>query len=74
MVLFLIIFHFSSAIQLVEHMLNLVVPPFFFVRRPRFAIAAYRRINRFLQYLLEIKGTGRLGKEGFLSVPSPKKK
>ena len=25
---------------------------------PRFGIVAYRRINRFLQYLLEIKGGG----------------
>ena len=64
MVLFLIIFHFSSAIQLVEHVLNLVVPPFFFGRHPRFAIAAYRRINRLLQYLLEIKGEGEIGQRG----------
>ena len=26
------------------------------IRHPRFGIVAYRRMNRFLQYLLEIKG------------------
>ena len=29
--------------------------------------------NRFLQYLLEIKGGGEIGQKGGLSVPSPKK-
>ena len=47
-------------------MLILVVPHILLVRHPRFGIVAYRRINRFLQYLLEIKGGGaKLGKEGF---------
>ena len=57
-------------------MLILVVPHILLVRHPRFGIVAYRRINRFLQYLLEIKGGGgaKLGKEGLkCRVPSPKK-
>ena len=56
-------------------MLLLVVPHILLVRHPRFGIVAYRRINRFLQYLLEIKGGGvrNWAKRG-LSVPSPKKK
>ena len=55
-------------------MLILVIPLVLFVRHPRFIIAAYRRINRFLQYLLEIGGGGGedFAKRG-LSVPSPKK-
>ena len=44
------------------------------MRHPRFGIVAYRRINRFLQYLLEIQGGGgRNWAKGGLSVPSPKK-
>ena len=75
MFLLAIAFHFSSSIQLVQHMLILVVPHILLVRHPRFGIVAYRRINRFLQYLLEIKGEGgwNWAKRG-LSVPSPKKK
>ena len=48
-------------------MLILVVPHVLLVRHRRFGIVVYRRINRFLQYLLEIKGGGgaKLGKEGF---------
>ena len=68
MFLLAIAFHFSSSIQLVQHMLILVVPHILLLRHPRFGIVAYRRINRFLQYLLEIKGGGeetKLGKEGF---------
>ena len=67
MFLLAIAFHFSSSIQLVQHMLILVVPHILLVRHPRFGIVAYRRINRFLQYLLEIKGGGgaKLGKEVF---------
>ena len=70
MFLLAIAFHFSSSIQLVQHMLILVVQHILLVRHPRFGIVAYlayRRINRFLQYLLEIKGGGgaKLGKEGF---------
>ena len=66
MFLLAIAFHFSSSIQLVQHMLILVVPHILLVRHPRFGIVAYRRINRFLQYLLEIKGgRAKLGKEGF---------
>ena len=64
MFLLAITFHFSSSIQLVEHMLILVVPHVLFVHHPRFCIAAYRRINRFLQYLLEIKGGGGGGEIG----------
>ena len=59
MFLLAIAFHFSSSIQLVQHMLILVVPHILLVRHPRFGIVAYRRINRFLQYLLEIKGEAR---------------
>ena len=51
-------FHFSSSVQLVQHMLILPVPHILLVRHQRFGIVAYRRINRFLQYLLEIKGGG----------------
>ena len=58
MFLLAITFHFSSSIQLVEHMLILVVPHLLFVRHPRFGIVAYRTINRFLQYLLETMGWG----------------
>ena len=67
MFLLAITFHFSSSIQLVQHMLILVVPHVLLVRHPRFGIVACRRINRFLQYLLEIKGGGgaKLGKEVF---------
>ena len=66
MFLLAITFHFSSSIQLVRHLFILVVPQVLFVRHPRFGIVAYRRINRFLHYLLEIKGGGaKLGKEGF---------
>ena len=76
MFLLAITFHFSSSIQLVQHMLILVVPHVLLVRHPRFGIVTYRRINSFLQYLLEIKGGGGWGrnwaKRG-LSVPSPKK-
>ena len=73
MFLLAITFHFSSSIQLVQHMLILVVPHVLLLRHPRFGIVTYRRINRFLQYLLEIKGRGaKLGKEGF-KCPSPKK-
>ena len=73
MFLLAIAFHFSSSIQLVQHMLILVVPHILLLRHPRFGIVAYRRINRFLQYLLEIKGGGgrNWAKRG-LSVPSPK--
>ena len=60
-----IAFHFSSSIQLVQHMLILIVPHILLVRHPRFGIVAYRRINLFLQYLLEIRGGAKLGKEGF---------
>ena len=56
---------FFSSIQLVQHMLILVVPHILLVRHPRFGIVAYRRINRFLQYLLEIKGGGgEIGQRG----------
>ena len=72
MFLLAIAFHFSSSIQLVQHMLILVVPNILLVRHPRFGIVAYRRINRFLQYLLEIKGGGRNWAKRGLSVPSPK--
>ena len=72
MFLLAITFHFSSSIQLVEHMLILVVPHVLFVCHPRFGIAACRRINRFLQYLLEIKGRRDWAKRG-LSVSSPQK-
>ena len=74
MFLLAIAFHFSSSIQLVQHMVILVVPHILLVRHPRFGIVAYRRINRFLQYLLEINGVGgrNWAKRG-LSVPSPKK-
>ena len=68
MFLLAIAFHFSSSIQLVQHMLIIVLPHILLVRHPRFGIVAYRKINRFLQYLLEIKGGGggaKLGKEGF---------
>ena len=67
MFLLAIAYHFSSSIQLVQHMLILVVQHILLVRHPRFGIVAYRRINRFLQYLLELKGGGgaKLGKEGF---------
>ena len=66
MFLLAITFHFSLSIQLVQHMFILVVPHVLFVRHPRFGIVAYRRIHRFLHYLLGIKGGGvKLGKEGF---------
>ena len=53
------------SIQLVQHMLILVVPHILLVRHPRFGIVAYRRINRFLQYLLKIKGGGgEIGQRG----------
>ena len=58
MFLLAIAFHFSSSIQLVQHMLILVVPHILLVRHPRFGIVACRRINPILQYLLEIKGGG----------------
>ena len=66
MFLLAIAFHFSSSIQLLQHMLILVVPHILLVRHPRFGIVAYRRKNRFLQYLLEIKGggEGEIGQRG----------
>ena len=68
MFLLAIAFHFCSSIQLVQHMLILVVPHISLVRHPRFGIAAYRRINHFLQYLLEIRrrggGEGEIGQRG----------
>ena len=73
MFLLAITFHFSSSIQLVEHMHILVAPHVSFVRHPRFGVAAYRRINRFLQYLLKIRGGGEDWAKRGLSVPSPKK-
>ena len=66
MFLLAITFQFSSSIQLLQHMLILVVTHVLLVRHLRFGIVAYRRIDRFLQYILEIKGGGaKLGKEGF---------
>ena len=53
-------------------MLILVFLQVLFVRHLRFGIAAYQRINHFLQYLLEIKGRD-LVKRG-LKCPSPQKK
>ena len=73
MFLLAIAFHFSSSVQLVQHMLILVVPHILLLRHPRFGIVAYRRINRFLQYLLEIRGGGQNWAKRGLSVPSPKK-
>ena len=64
MFLLTIAFHFSSSIQLVQHMLILVVPHILLVRHPRFGIVAYRRIR---------KGRGRNWAKRGLSVPSPKK-
>ena len=62
MFLLAIAFHFSSCIQLVQHMLILVVPHIWYCS------VSENKINCFLQYLLEIKRgdeIGRMGKEGF---------
>ena len=73
MFLLAIAFHFSSSVQLEQHMLILVVPHILLVRHPRFGIVAYRRINDKIvscSTFWKLRGERNWAKRG-LSVVSP---